>query len=162
MGEIKLEGFKELADALAKLPRELADKELRNATSRAAATVRNEARRIAIAKGFNPAGKVVRNIYVGRDRQYDSGVGRMGARYYVTVRSGVRRFKNKKTGQWTKDYSKDAFYWRFHEFGTKFLTARPFLRPAFDSTMNQSIDAIRKRITLGLSKLAKQAKTVRR
>jgi HK97 gp10 family phage protein len=34
------------------------------------------------------------------------------------------------------------FYWRFHEFGTKHLPARPFMAPALESNAQQILDTI--------------------
>ena len=34
----------------------------------------------------------------------------------------------------------DTFYWRFLEFGTKNMPARPFLRPAIDETKEAAVD----------------------
>jgi HK97 gp10 family phage protein len=34
---------------------------------------------------------------------------------------------------------KKAFYWRFVEFGTRFLTARPFVRPAYDAEKDATV-----------------------
>ena len=41
----------------------------------------------------------------------------------------------------------DAWYWRFVEFGTRKMAARPFLRPALESRRRQAVDAIKQRLT---------------
>ena len=39
--------------------------------------------------------------------------------------------------------SKDAYYWRFVEFGTKYMPARPFFRPAAEAEQNTYVDRFR-------------------
>jgi HK97 gp10 family phage protein len=40
------------------------------------------------------------------------------------------------------DYKGEAFYASFHEYGTKKMPARPFMRPAFDQNVSNAIDII--------------------
>ena len=52
----------------------------------------------------------------------------------ATVSLGVRA---------TGKAGKNAFYWKFLEFGTKFITARPFMRPAFENKKSAAAQAMR-------------------
>jgi len=49
---------------------------------------------------------------------------------------GIKRYERKVGNQ---DYS---FYGRFHEFGTRYLKARPFLRPAADAERPKFVETI--------------------
>lgn len=40
--------------------------------------------------------------------------------------------------------SREAFYWRFVEFGTKHMAARPFFRPAAEQERNTFIERFRR------------------
>jgi HK97 gp10 family phage protein len=39
-----------------------------------------------------------------------------------------------------------AFYWRFIEFGTSRMAAKPFMRPAFDSSKQTAREAIKNKL----------------
>ena len=54
----------------------------------------------------------------------------------VTFSIGVSGYKDR----FTKFF---AFYWRFLEFGTSKMAAKPFLRPAFEAKTGQAIEATR-------------------
>jgi HK97 gp10 family phage protein len=43
-----------------------------------------------------------------------------------------------------RDVDRDSFYWKFLEFGTNKMAARPFLRPAFEANKEGAIEAIGK------------------
>jgi HK97 gp10 family phage protein len=44
----------------------------------------------------------------------------------------------------------DTFYWKFLEFGTRYVSARPFLRPAFEHNVQRIIDMMRSRMERGI------------
>ena len=46
----------------------------------------------------------------------------------------------------------DTFYWRFVEFGTKYMAARPFLRPALHDNVARVIEAMRARLEKGVDR----------
>jgi HK97 gp10 family phage protein len=54
--------------------------------------------------------------------------------------------------------SSDAFYWKFLEYGTRYLSARPFFRPAADENradhQRRMVDALSR----AASKIAREAK----
>jgi HK97 gp10 family phage protein len=58
--------------------------------------------------------------------------------FFVGVRQGKKYRKQGKKG----DKSQDAYYWKFVEFGTSKMSARPFLRPAFEASKLQAVDRI--------------------
>ena len=53
----------------------------------------------------------------------------------------ISKFKS-KTGKGGRDNPNDPYYWRFVEFGTSKMPAKPFLRPAFEQTKEQASSAI--------------------
>lgn len=55
-------------------------------------------------------------------------------KYRIGVAGGAKQ-GNSKGGR-----GGDTFYWRFLEFGTKNMAARPFLRPAIDETKEAAVD----------------------
>lgn len=126
---IRIEGLTELRRKLLTLPAKLRDRELRAATGAAAKVVRDEAR----ARAPVDTGLTRDNIIAARRRaeRYDE-------EYAVTVR-------HKGKGR--------PFYWKFIEFGTVKLAARPFLRPAFESATYRAINAFRLRLARRLNKL---------
>jgi HK97 gp10 family phage protein len=103
---IRIEGLKELEMRLKALPQKIAGKALYSGLMAGAEVIRKEAANRAPKK----TGRLKRNI-VKRREKAPPGLS-------ASVVIGVR---------------KEAFYWRFVEFGTSKLPARPFLRPAFDT-----------------------------
>lgn len=77
----------------------------------------------------------------------------------ATVIVGVRRISGKalvafKTAQFARgrrgrgaDNPNDPFYWRFLEFGTSKMAARPFMRPAFAARRGEALDLFRRRLS---------------
>ena len=74
--------------------------------------------------------------------------------FFVTVRHGKKYRKQGKKG----NLSQDAWYWRFVEFGTVKMSARPFLRPAFDMKKNDALTAIKTRLAERIEQAARELK----
>lgn len=53
----------------------------------------------------------------------------------------IEAFKTKHGKSGAKNPN-DPFYWRFVEFGTSKMPAKPFLRPAFEQSKHQAAKAI--------------------
>ena len=62
--------------------------------------------------------------------------------FHVAVRRGKQDRKQGKKGT----LSQDAYYAHFVEFGTVKMSARPFMRPAFEGRKNDAVEAIRARL----------------
>lgn len=137
-------GFKELADAMRELPERVAKNALRSAVNAGASVIKAEAR----AKAPVDSGKLKKALYQKQIRE-QSGPYRQV--FFVGVRSGPKR---KKDG--TKDYSLDAWYWRFIEFGTVKMAAKPFLRPAFEARKEQAVQAIADKLDERIQKTAQE------
>lgn len=73
-----------------------------------------------------------------------------------------KRTKDKSTMWFTisprKGGVNDGFYGHMIEFGTSKMTAQPFMRPAFESQDNQSIEATKKYIAERIDKEIEKAK----
>lgn len=143
MTELKhVKGLAELRQVMRALPDDLAGKALQGAVASGAAAVRNEVTTRAPIR----TGKLQRAVYMVRDKALTT---LTRAVYHVGVRSGKKwRSRTitagKRAGQTTSD--RDAFYWRFLEFGTSKMAKRPFLRPAFEAKKEEAVDAIKERL----------------
>lgn len=139
---VQISGLTELNQALNELPQRLARNVLRGSVAAGAAVIRQEARRRApryegrVAVGHPPPGTLKRAIYSAQARRLS---GLLQQVYQVGVVSGKRA----KVGQAKAGKTKDAYYWRFVEFGTVKMAARPFLRPAFEAKKMDAVEAIR-------------------
>lgn len=125
-----VQGFKELAAALKQLPKNVARKHLRGATAKGATVIRKKARELAPVD----TGEMRKDILVKRERSEGDHV----AKYSVFVRSG----KKSRLAGAKRDMHKDSFYWKFLEFGTAKMAARPFMRPAYEAEKEAAVDAI--------------------
>lgn len=142
MAELQnVSGLAELQRALAQLPIRVARNALRGSVNSGATVIRKEAMHRAPVR----TGKLKASIYQRFVREQS---GPMQATYYVGVRSGKsqrnkivrRRVKGQVV---SKTIDRDAFYWRFQEFGTAKQSARPFLRPAFEARKYEAVQRIK-------------------
>lgn len=167
----KVEGLDELAKALEQLPEDLAERALRQATAAGAVIVRDEAK----ARAPRDTGKLVSAAFVKKDGgQTDD----LRAVYHIGIRAGksARRVGRKKLDL-------DAYYWKFVEFGhftrhagsnrrdstvkrlakrafaksVRFISGRPFLRPALETKRAEVIERIRSVLEARIRRLAATA-----
>jgi len=130
---VDVKGLKELDEFLKTLPEKIQRKALMQATSAGARVIRDSARgRIPVRT--NPRGP----IKVGKDA--------LKARLPGYLRASLGIWRIKKGAKGTVTYGVGArgyaFYGKFLEFGTKYITARPFLRPALDNSYLWAIEAV--------------------
>jgi len=121
-------GLPDLKRQLEALPRVMRRRVLRNALAAGARLVRDEARRRAPVLSpensrrapYRQPGTVRKAISVrtSKDARREGNVG-----VFVNVRPARKGAAGARNPQ-------DPFYWRFLEFGTKKMAARPFLQPA--------------------------------
>jgi HK97 gp10 family phage protein len=162
----QIAGLKELLAGLSALPFELGKNAIYAALGGAASVVRKEAQnRVpilsqsdpAVQRGVRKPGTLKRAIRVSRSKRNK---GQNGL-YEVIVRvkplkgRQVKAFKN-TTGRAGRDNSDDPYYWWWVEFGTSKMPARPFLRPAFETTKDQQLAAMRARMKAGLDRAARK------
>ena len=139
-GAVEIKGLKELSAALKELPQNIARNVLRGATGAGAAEIRKEAKVKApvytgpVSQGHPPPGTLKRGIYQSQQRKLSTLLSQV---FHVGVRTG----KKLKTKQ---GVSADPYYWKFVEFGTSKMAARPFMRPAFEAKKLAAVEAIRK------------------
>lgn len=130
MADSKIEGIENFTAKLRSITPTLRKRVIRNSLAAGARLVRDEAQRLAPVlrqSASKPApyrqpGTVRKAIRV-RTSKADRRNGDIGV--FVNV-------KPAKAGQRGAKSKTDPYYWRFLEFGTKKMAARPFLRPATD------------------------------
>lgn len=140
---VKISGVREISAALHQLAGQVAERKLVEKGLRAGATiVRDDARvrapLLAVPHPHRIRGTLQRSIIVSRGRPE----GRnpvMLVRVRPLSRSQIAKFK--RAGGSSRENPRDPFYWRFVEFGTSRMAARPFLRPAFESGKLRAVDA---------------------
>ena len=136
---LKINGMEGLLASLKQLPKELQGRPLQVGMRKAGNIVRDEARRRVVrASGFLAKEIVVRRANAKNRRM----AGVAGGEYFtVGVRTGKKmKYANTKRNQRKRRVGRLyvqsgwAYYWRFLEFGTKKMAAKPFLTPAAEAT----------------------------
>jgi HK97 gp10 family phage protein len=148
---VKVQGLDALLRGLHALPADLSKNAAFQGLNAAARVVRDEAKRRApvlkgAARGRKP-GTLRAAIRASRSRLSKPAQGWHEVIVRVKPLKGhqIARFK-KQTGLAAADNPNDPYYWWWVEFGTQKMAARPFLRPAFDGTKSQQLEALRKRL----------------
>jgi len=140
---VRIEGLDELKRKLAEVPKAMRKRVLRNALAAGAREVRDVAKRNApvmtlgtsLKAPYRKPGTVKQAIRV-RTSKADRRAGDVGV--FVNVRPA-------KSGQRGAKTPNDPFYWRFLEFGTKKMPARPFLQRA-TSALPKALTIFQERI----------------
>jgi HK97 gp10 family phage protein len=141
---VRVEGLADMSRRLKAIAPELRAKVLRTALAAGARVVRDDARRrVPVLAASTPTRKpgTVRNAIVVRTSKVDKRAGNVGV--FVNVRPakgavyrtqktlfGGKRRTLKRASQRGARSQNDPFYWRFLEFGTRKMSARPYLKPA--------------------------------
>jgi HK97 gp10 family phage protein len=151
-------GLSELKAALLQLPKEIQGKVLGSAVKKGADMIRNQARSNHTWRDksglLSKAIVSYRNKSSTQDRiQYDVGV-TMKVRLVKGQISRNRTATKKilRVGE-KADFGK-AYYWRFQEFGTKKMGARPFIRPAFEGLKSAAVEQIKTSLAAAIDKAA--------
>ena len=140
---VRIEGLDEFKRKLAEVPKAMRKRVLRNALAAGAREVRDVAKRNApvmtlgtsLKAPYRKPGTVKQAIRV-RTSKADRRAGDVGV--FVNVRPA-------KSGQRGAKNPNDPFYWRFLEFGTKKMPARPFLQRA-TSALPKALTIFQERI----------------
>ena len=140
---VRIEGLDNLKRKLAEVPKAMRKRVLRNALAAGAREVRDVAKRNApvmtlgtsLKAPYRKPGTVKQAIRV-RTSKADRRAGDVGV--FVNVRPA-------KSGQRGAKTPNDPFYWRFLEFGTKKMPARPFLQRA-TSALPKALTIFQERI----------------
>jgi len=139
MADAGIQGLSELLKAMRELPRTVERKVLRSGVLAGATIIRKSAQEFAVRR----SGLMARAIRVAFNRT-ESIQGR--AVYHVFVSARVRGGKK----NWP------PFYWRYVEFGTVKMAAKPFMRPGFDVSSGQAASAITNKLADGVEKEAQK------
>lgn len=142
--QIKITGLAELDRALERFPQELQRKALADAWRKAGRIMAADAKdrapvRVATEGGFGKAsGKSIRAPGF--------------------LKSSIRLVVKNVNGIPTAfiGWGKAAFYGAFQEFGTSRQAAKPFMRPAFDSSVQEVIREFAFQLRLGVERTAKK------
>ena len=153
-GSFSVEGTAQVLKALRELPSAIQGPALQAGIREGAKVVRDSARSLAPVD----TGRLRRNIIITRVKA----IGITDVAGFVMVRKLTQRqitkFKQ-RTKKAATENPQDAFYWRFLEFGTARLKARPFMRSGFDQSKEKAAGAVReglrKAIDAAVKKLAK-------
>lgn len=156
---VNVEGLEKLEKKLRQLPQRIGKNATRRALRKGANVIRDIAR--TNAKRLDDpktSESIEKNIAVQgggakRERQEGGPVMRVG------VRGGARNMTKygEFNGHGKGNPGGDTFYWRFLEFGTSQMAARPFMRPAMaqgaEGALNTTASALDAEIDKELAKL---------
>jgi HK97 gp10 family phage protein len=138
-GNISIIGLSELEKVLTEFPDRLAKNILIGGVRAGANVFRSEARQRAtvaekeIIRKFH--GQKI-TVQPGFMQKKIASWRAQRTEYAVTFNIGIAGWKDR----FTKFF---PFYWRFLEFGTSKMAAKPFLRPAFEGKKTQAVEAMR-------------------
>jgi len=159
--EVKVEGLDELLQNLKTLAVEVQDKEVKGMVFVGARAVRDLAKGYLVnVHGAVDTGSLRDGIRVGFDRQNSSAV-QKSYNVFVTnrvkKRAGVKYRKSRKGSAVSEKMKfQSLYYWRFLEFGTAKMRARPFLRPALDENKELVLGFMRERLEKGITRQARK------
>lgn len=128
--KIEVEGLKELRMKMEQLGPKLAKRGLRSAANAGIQVIKKEAKALAPMDTGRLKKKA---IYVKRSKSESSPTKEV---YILGVRVGRKEQKKER----------DAYYWFFHEFGTRFIAARPFIRPAFETKKYEALEKFKQKL----------------
>jgi HK97 gp10 family phage protein len=149
---VKVAGLVQLQKALFELPLALRGKPLNSAVLAAAKVIQAKAKSNAAA--IKRTGTLEKNIIVARSRR-GTRLGR--SEYAVLVRRVKGRYadtrRNRRLSRVGKTYYTygDAYYWRFIEFGTRKMRAKPLLRAAFEAEKGRALEVMKSRLAQAIA-----------
>lgn len=157
MTQLIVQGIKELDTALKTLPKGMRKNYLRKALRRGGAIVRDKVKSKAPV-GQGPTAKGLKH---GRLKRLVRTKARRGGRTYVKVSVFYPKTDARQTGIAGRKNPRDAFYWKFVEFGTRFFPAQPYIRPVVDSSRAQVLRVSIQAVNEGVQKEFAKAKVKR-
>lgn len=138
---VELQGLQELQAALLELPAKIGKNILRSSVNAGASVIRKEAKQKApvytgeTQAGHPPPGTLKRSVIQKFIREQSND---FQSTFYVTVRKGKKYRDQGKS----KNLSQDAYYAYFVEYGTAKMSAKPFMRPAFEAKKEEALKAM--------------------
>lgn len=133
----EVSGFKELEHALRQLPQAVAGQVLMAALRKAGKPMEADAQQTA-PRSKNP----------GKN-------GHMADSISLRKLKDANSVADVEASLWLGP-DPNHWYGGFQEFGTRFQTARPFMRPAFDRHKDEAIDLLGKELWKGIARAAKR------
>ena len=156
--KVALRGVDDLKRALAEASSSIRKKAVRSALRKAGSVISSAARQAApvltVPTRFRKAGTVKRAITV-RASKFARKAGNEGV--FISVRA-LRGSRQKKLGKAGARNPNDPFYWRFLEFGTRKMMARPFMRPAAEKTGQQAVRTFMDAVVPQIERLNRRGK----
>lgn len=148
-----------LNDRLAEIPRDMRSKTAQSAAGKAMKIVTNAAKANALKINDPATAKnISSNITQRPSSKYRKRTGDVMIR--VGVLGGARNYEaygELKTGKSASENpGGDTFYWRFIEFGTKNIKARPFMRPALEENLSQVTDKFAEEVNKGIDRVIRK------
>lgn len=161
---IRMEGLKELEDALLELPKSVQGNVLKRAAVVPAADFADHASQLA-PRGAT--GKLSREIKVSKPKIINPGT----AAFAAAMKEGATRAEaataaraaNRAAGGKGRAVivsvgpTKAAFYGQFQEFGTAHHAAKPFMRPTWDALKHSMAGTIKEALASEIAKAAARA-----
>jgi HK97 gp10 family phage protein len=153
--EIKIHGLEGVRKALKQLPKEVRNRELQKALRPGANVIRNTARALA------PRGEGFFRRIRGKSWAHYSGT----LANSIVVRAEKKKF-NRDAARLrvgvlhnNRDVNVGAWYWRFVEFGTSKMPAKPFMVPAFEISKYTANKLIQTALLKGVQRQAKRVRS---
>lgn len=166
--KVEVKGLRELRAALMELPVRVQAKAVYASLNAGAAPMRDEAKnRVPVLQESVPhrrPGTLKRAIRVSRSRinRGKDGLTEVILRVKPLKVRQIGAFKASQAAAGHTPNSAqnpdDPFYWRFVEFGTSKMPARPFLRPAFEVHKNRAVELIKARLAKGIDQAARMVR----
>lgn len=157
---VKLDGVEDLKIALAEASVHIRTRAVRSALREAGKVIQAAARAAApvlkVPSKTRTPGTVKRNVVV-RASKFARAAGDEGV--YINVRGIRGRARVKKLGKGGAKNPNDPYYWRFLEFGTRKMAARPFLRPSAASKGQEAIAKFMQSVVPQIEKLNARVKS---
>lgn len=151
---VKLDGVAELKAALAEAAVTIRTRAVRGALREAGKVIQTAARAAApvlkVPTARRNVGTVKKNILV-RASKFARQAGDEGV--YINVRGIRGKARVKRLGRGGARNPNDPYYWRFLEFGTRKMVARPFLRPAATGKGEEAIAKFMQSVVPQIEKL---------
>lgn len=152
MIDFKLEGTENLLKNLKTLESDVQLKTARAAGRKAANVIRDAAKSNA-SQIDDPetANSIADNIavqFVAKDFKQTGDL-----KFKIGVRGGARKRSDNE-----KNPGGDTFYWRFIEFGTRYVPARPFLRPAMRDNVDRATNTFILEFNKGINRAINRMK----
>lgn len=145
MMTVEVKGLSELSRDMKALGPKIALKALRGALVAGAGVVKKD----VIARVPVKTGTLKKAVYIKRMTKQNP----FAERVIVGIRHGRGTWK-KKDGQ--VDKSNDAFYWKFLEFGTKFISRQNFVVNSFESKKDQALTKIKEVLTRKIAQIVRE------